>query len=384
MGSEHFKLFPQQERVPYSRTPIESKEGVQKRGFAYLFDGHGAQGHGMARDLYPHYKSIQRKYAVASDELGWDLAEVSFYGSEEDLNRTVIAQPAIVVDSDSCLEALGEDYPDRFSKEPQFVGYQSLGVMNAAHRAGVFGDYRSEDSFRSMVRITAVRAELMQEVCDQIDSGLMVVQVGRKLFSPTDAQRELLHMLMEEVSGGEYRVHLALDINSAKFIIGGLKPDLLKVQEDFLDRFKTYGVRSGMLRGASGAFHTPLMQGVVEPFRQFLMEEVKIYDPKIPLISNTRQDPVRLTTKEEVVREMMDLFTKPVMGQAVAEFFDDSGIAAAYNIGRTKIVMDSVEGDSRFSLPERIDSKKLAALAGGAAALGVGAVTAYKMTRNRK
>lgn len=62
---------------------------------AYVFPGQGAQFPGMGKDLFEAHASIRDLFAAANDILGYNLTEVMFTGSEEELKQTRITQPAI-------------------------------------------------------------------------------------------------------------------------------------------------------------------------------------------------------------------------------------------------------------------------------------------------
>jgi len=61
---------------------------------------------GMGRQLAESVPVAQRLYARAADVLGYDLAELCFNGPENELDSTVISQPALYVTSLAALESL--------------------------------------------------------------------------------------------------------------------------------------------------------------------------------------------------------------------------------------------------------------------------------------
>jgi malonyl CoA-acyl carrier protein transacylase len=229
------------------------------------------------------------------------------------------------------------------------------------------------------VRVAAARGEIMQKICDGMDSGLMAIFAGRRLLPTTEEQKTLVGSIRTEVEKGENGIHLALDINPSKIIVGGLRADLLKLQQGLLE-YKGEGIKTGVLRGASGAFHTPLMEEGADDLRHLISEEV-VRDAVIPIVTNTRPQAEVITRRRDLVDECVALLTEPVYGRGMADFIHAQSPRVAYNIGRAKLVMDGVEGDSRFPIPEPLHSKKLLKIAGSAAALGVGAVTAYRMVK---
>jgi [acyl-carrier-protein] S-malonyltransferase len=61
----------------------------------FLFPGQGAQYVGMGRDLFDEYAEVREVFALASDRAGFDLSELVFNGSEDELKVTDRSQVAI-------------------------------------------------------------------------------------------------------------------------------------------------------------------------------------------------------------------------------------------------------------------------------------------------
>lgn len=71
----------------------------------FLFPGQGAQHVGMGRKLVEEYSKARELFDRANEILGYDLAKLCFEGPAEELDTTVISQPAIFVTSLAALEA---------------------------------------------------------------------------------------------------------------------------------------------------------------------------------------------------------------------------------------------------------------------------------------
>ena len=66
---------------------------------AYIFPGQGAQFTGMGKDLYESNPAARALFDQSNKILGFDLSNIMFTGSADDLKQTRVTQPAIFVHS---------------------------------------------------------------------------------------------------------------------------------------------------------------------------------------------------------------------------------------------------------------------------------------------
>ncbi|MFN5798943.1 MAG: acyltransferase domain-containing protein, partial [Planctomyces sp.] len=78
---------------------------------AIFFPGQGAQHVGMGRRLAETFPAARSLYDRAAEILGYDLAALCFNGPSEELDSTVISQPALFVTSLAALEKLRAEMP---------------------------------------------------------------------------------------------------------------------------------------------------------------------------------------------------------------------------------------------------------------------------------
>ena len=83
-------------------------EANQSSNVAYVFPGQGAQFVGMGRELYQSSKAAKELYDEVDDILSFPLTRLLMEGPEEELQKTVNSQPAIMATSLACLAALNE------------------------------------------------------------------------------------------------------------------------------------------------------------------------------------------------------------------------------------------------------------------------------------
>lgn len=66
---------------------------------AFVFPGQGSQFPGMAADLYDRSELAKTMLNRANEILGFQITEIMFRGSEEELKQTKVTQPAIFLHS---------------------------------------------------------------------------------------------------------------------------------------------------------------------------------------------------------------------------------------------------------------------------------------------
>ena len=74
----------------------------------FLYPGQGAQFPGMGKDLYDSYPAARDLFSQASDAAGFDVAELVFSGSEDELKSTDRSQVAITTVNLCARAALAE------------------------------------------------------------------------------------------------------------------------------------------------------------------------------------------------------------------------------------------------------------------------------------
>jgi amino acid adenylation domain-containing protein len=232
---------------------------VKDAPVVFMFPGQGAQHINMGVALYrtePVFKEeVDRCAKLLQPQLGLDLREIIFPQAgtetiaEEKLVQTRFTQPALFV----VEYALARLWMSWGIKPAAMIGH-SVGEYVAACLAGVF-------TLPDALALVANRARLVQ------------AQPGGAMLAVRLPEKDLLPMLGDRLS--------IAAINSPSLcVVSGP----FEAVAEFEGRLKEKGI-AGKRLSTSHAFHSAMMDPVIEPFTQ-LLHKIKLNEPTIPYISN--------------------------------------------------------------------------------------------------
>jgi [acyl-carrier-protein] S-malonyltransferase len=233
---------------------------------ALLFPGQGAQAVGMGRALAEAHPLARETFEQADSALGFALSRLMWEGPEDELKKTVHAQPALLVHSVAAWRLL-----ERAGIRPAFTAGHSLGEYSACVAAGAL-------AFEDAVRLVHRRGELMYQAGLE-RPGTMAAVLGMDRAAVDEVCR----------ASAATGVVVAANLNApGQIVISGEIPAVERACEVAKER----GAKRAILLSVSGAFHSPLMSAAADGLREAL-GAVRFDDARCPVVCNVDARPVQ-------------------------------------------------------------------------------------------
>ena len=275
----------------------------------YMFPGQGSQFPGMAKELYETNATAREMFDRANEILGFNITEIMFNGTADELKQTRVTQPAIFLHS----VILAKCSPDF---KPDMVAGHSLGEFSALTAAGAL-------DFEDGLRLVSIRAHAMQKACEANPGTMAAI-----LALPTDK----VEAICAEVDG----VVVPANYNcEGQIVISGSVEAVTEASE----KMKAAGARRALILPVGGAFHSPLMQPAADELAAGI-ESVKFNEPVCPVYQNVTALPT--TDPQEIKKNLLAQLTAPVKWTQTVMNMVADGASDFIEVGPGKVLQGLV------------------------------------------
>ena len=285
---------------------------------AIIFPGQGSQKVGMATEFEKNFQIVKDIFEQADDILKFKLSEIILRGSDEELKKTEITQPAILTTSFAIFTVLKSEFNFNLSNV-KFLAGHSLGEYSALVASGSL-------SFKDAISLVHRRGKLMQEAVP-LGQGSMLAVMGIE----NNELKELINNFDKKNGVCE----IANDNAKGQIIISGEKIALNKFNKLLKEKKK----RSVFLP-VSAPFHCSLMKSAANEMDK-LLQNIEFENAQIQLISNVTALP--LEKKEDIAKLLFEQIFSPVRWRESIEYMIKKGITDFIEIGPGKVLSGLVK-----------------------------------------
>ena len=296
---------------------------------AFLFAGQGSQYVGMGKDIYSQTSEAREVYNRANEILDFDLSDICFNGKQEELNKTSICQPAILVTSIAILRAF------KARSNGDVSCHAAAGLSLGEYTALVF---TNSISFEDALQLVYKRGQFMQEACDK-EKGAMASIIGLEEYRVEEICKE----------AKQYGEICAANYNSPEQIVISGKEEAVKKAMAIA---KEKGARAVIPLKVSGAFHSTLMSPASSKLAKEI-EKTNVSKAEIPVMTNTNAK--YISEPDDIKSSLIKQLDNPVRWSHSIQNLIDDGIEEFYEIGPGKVLSNLLRKIDKTKKIKNID-----------------------------
>lgn len=273
---------------------------------AYVFPGQGAQFPGMGKELFENSELAKELFLQANEILGFNITNVMFEGSADDLKQTKVTQPAIFLHSVILSKILDQKFT------PQMVAGHSLGEFSALVSANYL-------SFEDGLKLVSKRALAMQKACENSPSTMAAI-IG--------LEDDIVEKVCENING----IVVAANYNCpGQLVISGTIEAIDTACAELIES----GARRALKLPVGGAFHSPLM----EPARMELSQAIEntlFKNGDCPIYQNVCATAV--SDPQEIKNNLIKQLTASVKWTQTMNQMISDGLTSVTEVGPGKVL----------------------------------------------
>ena len=276
-----------------------------------MFPGQGSQYSGMGKVLYENSILAKNLFKRADDILNFPITDIMCDGSEDELKKTRVTQPAIFLHSIISFKILENNF------KPDLVVGHSLGEFSALVAAKAI-------SFEDGLALVFKRAQAMQDACNK-SHGAMAAILG--------LENKIIEDVCQDIKG----IVVVANYNCpGQLVISGEKKSVNVACE----KLKEKGAKRTIMLSVSGAFHSPLMLPA-EKELEIALKKTIIKNPICPVYQNSIAKGI--INSNEIRENLYKQLTAPVKWtQSIREMIKD-GAKEFIEIGPGKVLKGLVK-----------------------------------------